>query len=196
MRRRGDRRPGGRPSQVLVAGAGHLQLAGQAHPQLQGVRTFVTEGQLAMDDSAPGGHPLDVAGVQCAGVAKVVAVLEHAVEDRVTVSRPLCGCHSNPGVENQSSLSTRNRRSSRRWWSCSSTCSPRRAGGLAEDGLIDTLIGGAIVLPIGFAPWPMSWYAHLPQRFAEAARGVSAYLLEALQTSAAPDRAGGADCDQ
>jgi hypothetical protein len=67
---------------------------------------------------------------------------------------------------------------------------------LAEDGLIDTLIGGAIVLPIGFAPWPMSWYAHLPQRFAEAARGVSAYLLEALQTSAAPDRAGGADCDQ
>jgi hypothetical protein len=57
---------------------------------------------------------------------------------------------------------------------------------LAEDGLIDTLIGGAIVLPIGFAPWPMSWYAHLPQRFAETARGVSAYLLEALQTSAAP----------
>ena len=52
------------------------------------------------------------------------------------------------------------------------------------------------MLPIGFAPWPMSWYAHLPQRFAEAARGVSAYLLEALQTSAAPDRAGGADCDQ
>jgi len=67
---------------------------------------------------------------------------------------------------------------------------------LAEDGLIDTLIGGTIVLLIGFAPWPMSWYAHLPQRFAEAARGVSAYLLEALQTSAAPDRAGGAGCSQ
>jgi hypothetical protein len=45
------------------------------------VRTFVAEGQLAMDDSASGGHPLDVAGRQRAGVAEVVAVLKHAVED-------------------------------------------------------------------------------------------------------------------
>jgi len=32
---------------------------------------------------------------------------------------------------------------------------------LAGDRLIDTLIGCAIVLVVGFAPWPMSWYAHL-----------------------------------
>ena len=37
---------------------------------------------------------------------------------------------------------------------------------LAEDRLIDTLVGCAIVLLIGFAPWPMSWCAHLPQQFA------------------------------
>src|SRR4029077_5652599 len=36
----------------------------------------------------------------------------------------------------------------------------------AEDRLIDTLIGCAIVLLVGFAPWPMSWYAHLPRQFA------------------------------
>src|SRR6185437_9592534 len=42
---------------------------------------------------------------------------------------------------------------------------------LAEDRLIDTLIGCAIVLLIGFAPWPMSWYSHLPRQYARAARG-------------------------
>lgn len=67
---------------------------------------------------------------------------------------------------------------------------------LAGDRLADTLIGCAIVLLIGFAPWPMSWYAHLPQRFAEAARDVSAYMLAALQAGATPDRAGGVGSDQ
>ncbi len=38
---------------------------------------------------------------------------------------------------------------------------------LALDRLIDTMLGCAIVLLIGYAPWPMSWYAHLPRKFAE-----------------------------
>ena len=51
---------------------------------------------------------------------------------------------------------------------------------LAEDRLIDTLIGCAIVLLIGFAPWPMSWYSHLPLRYARTALDVCRYLQEAL----------------
>jgi uncharacterized membrane protein YccC len=50
---------------------------------------------------------------------------------------------------------------------------------LAEDRLIDTLIGCAIVLLIGFAPWPMSWYSHLPRQYARAALDVCRYLEEA-----------------
>jgi uncharacterized membrane protein YccC len=51
---------------------------------------------------------------------------------------------------------------------------------LAEDRLIDTLIGCAIALLVGFAPWPMSWYAHLPRQFAQASLDVGRYLEEAL----------------
>jgi uncharacterized membrane protein YccC len=51
---------------------------------------------------------------------------------------------------------------------------------LAEDRLIDTLIGCAIVLLIGFAPWPTSWYSHLPRQYARAALDVCQYLEEAL----------------
>jgi uncharacterized membrane protein YccC len=51
---------------------------------------------------------------------------------------------------------------------------------LASDRLIDTLIGCAIVLVVGFAPWPMSWYAHLPGKFGQAARDVCDYMREAL----------------
>ena len=51
---------------------------------------------------------------------------------------------------------------------------------LAEDRLIDTLIGCGIVLFIGFAPWPMSWYAHLPRQFAAATLDVCAYLQATL----------------
>ena len=67
---------------------------------------------------------------------------------------------------------------------------------LAEDRLADTLIGCAIALLIGFAPWPMSWYAHLPQQFAGAAQDVSVYMLAALQAGTTPDRADGAGPDQ
>ncbi len=51
---------------------------------------------------------------------------------------------------------------------------------LAADRLTDTVIGCAIVLLVGFAPWPMSWYAHLPGQFARAALDVSGYLEAAL----------------
>jgi uncharacterized membrane protein YccC len=51
---------------------------------------------------------------------------------------------------------------------------------LAGERLVDTLIGCAIVLVIGFAPWPMSWYAHLPGKFGQAALDVCEYMKEAL----------------
>jgi uncharacterized membrane protein YccC len=51
---------------------------------------------------------------------------------------------------------------------------------LAGERLVDTLIGSAIVLVVGFAPWPMSWYAHLPAKFGQAARDVCDYMREAL----------------
>jgi len=51
---------------------------------------------------------------------------------------------------------------------------------LAEDRLVDTLIGCAIVLLVGYAPWPGSWHAHLPGKFANAISGVSRYLQVAL----------------
>jgi uncharacterized membrane protein YccC len=68
---------------------------------------------------------------------------------------------------------------------------------LAEDRLIDTLIGCAIVLLIGFAPWPMSWYSHLPLRYARAALDVCRYMQETLGGSgdsgvSGPDLGGGA----
>jgi uncharacterized membrane protein YccC len=60
---------------------------------------------------------------------------------------------------------------------------------LAGDRLIDTLIGCAIVLLVGFAPWPMSWYSHLPAQYARAALDVCQYLEVAL--SAGPSAGSG-----
>ena len=61
---------------------------------------------------------------------------------------------------------------------------------LAGDRLIDTLIGCAIVLLVGFAPWPMSWYAHLPGKFGQAALDVREYMREVLGVApAAPPAA-------
>jgi uncharacterized membrane protein YccC len=62
---------------------------------------------------------------------------------------------------------------------------------LAGDRLIDTLIGCAIVLLIGFAPWPMSWYAHLPRQYARAALDVCRYLEVALVTGSGPGAGSG-----
>jgi uncharacterized membrane protein YccC len=54
---------------------------------------------------------------------------------------------------------------------------------LAEDRLIDTVLASAIVLLIGYAPWPVSWSAHLPSQFAGTLRAVAAYMDEALVTA-------------
>jgi len=51
---------------------------------------------------------------------------------------------------------------------------------LAEDRAIDTAIGAAIVLLIGYAPWPVSWQAHLPTQFAGTLRTVTNYMTESL----------------
>jgi uncharacterized membrane protein YccC len=63
---------------------------------------------------------------------------------------------------------------------------------LALDRLLDTLLGCAIALVIGYAPWPMSWQAHLPGRFAQTIRDVCRYMEEALVTAwvSQPDPAG------
>ena len=51
---------------------------------------------------------------------------------------------------------------------------------LAEVRLVDTALAAAIVLLVGYAPWPSAWQAHLPGQFAEALRSVCAYMDEAL----------------
>jgi len=51
---------------------------------------------------------------------------------------------------------------------------------LAEERLVDTVLGSAIVLLIGYAPWPSAWYVHLPGQFADTLRAVAAYMDEAL----------------
>jgi uncharacterized membrane protein YccC len=52
--------------------------------------------------------------------------------------------------------------------------------GLALDRLIDTLLGCAIVLVVGYAPWPSSWHAHLPLQLATALDMVARYTDQAL----------------
>lgn len=56
---------------------------------------------------------------------------------------------------------------------------------LAEDRLVDTVLGSAIVLLIGYGPWPSAWQVHLPGQFAESLRSVSAYMDQALVTTPA-----------
>jgi uncharacterized membrane protein YccC len=51
---------------------------------------------------------------------------------------------------------------------------------LALDRLIDTLLGCAIVLLVGYAPWPSSWQAHLPGQFATTIKVICRYPREAL----------------
>ena len=57
---------------------------------------------------------------------------------------------------------------------------------LAGERLVDTLLGCAIVLLIGYAPWPMSWHSHLPRQFAATLRDICRYTEEALVTSWVP----------
>jgi uncharacterized membrane protein YccC len=62
---------------------------------------------------------------------------------------------------------------------------------LAEDRLIDTLIGCAIALLVGFAPWPMVWYSHLPRQYAQTVQDMGRYLEEVLGGQG-PDAVAGA----
>jgi uncharacterized membrane protein YccC len=58
---------------------------------------------------------------------------------------------------------------------------------LATDRLIDTLLGCGVALLVGYAPWPMSWHAHLPGQFATAVDSVGLYAQRAL-LSGSPGR--------
>jgi uncharacterized membrane protein YccC len=51
---------------------------------------------------------------------------------------------------------------------------------LAEERLVDTLLGCAIVLLAGYAPWPGSWHSHLPRQFAAALRDICRFTQAAL----------------
>jgi uncharacterized membrane protein YccC len=51
---------------------------------------------------------------------------------------------------------------------------------LAQARLIDTVLGCLVALVVGYAPWPASWRAHLPSRFADTLRAVGEYTEEAL----------------
>ncbi len=53
----------------------------------------------------------------------------------------------------------------------------------------DTLVGCAVALLAGYAPWPTAWHAHLPGQFAKAVDKVSRYTEEAL-VRRSPDRPG------
>jgi uncharacterized membrane protein YccC len=62
----------------------------------------------------------------------------------------------------------------------------RSGWSLALDRLIDTVLGCAIVLLVGYAPWPSSWHAHLPEQLATALDSVARYTEQAL--TGAPGR--------
>jgi uncharacterized membrane protein YccC len=68
---------------------------------------------------------------------------------------------------------------------------------LALSRLLDTLLGCAIVLLVGYAPWPTSWQVQLPGHFARTIRAVSRYLDEALTTAreSGPGASGHEDTD-
>jgi hypothetical protein len=51
---------------------------------------------------------------------------------------------------------------------------------LPEERLVDTLLGCAIVLLVGYAPWPGSWHSHLPRQFAATLRDVCRFMQAAL----------------
>ncbi len=56
----------------------------------------------------------------------------------------------------------------------------RSGWSLALDRLTDTVLGCAIVLLVGYAPWPSSWHAHLPEQLATALDSVAGYTEQAL----------------
>jgi uncharacterized membrane protein YccC len=58
---------------------------------------------------------------------------------------------------------------------------------LAEARLLDTLLGCGIVLLIGYAAWPMSWYSQLPGQFTSTVSAVCEYM-EQLLAIRSPER--------
>ena len=51
---------------------------------------------------------------------------------------------------------------------------------LPEERLVDTVLGCAIVLLVGYAWWPSSWHSHLPRQFAAALRDICRFMEAAL----------------
>jgi uncharacterized membrane protein YccC len=51
---------------------------------------------------------------------------------------------------------------------------------LPEERLVDTLLGCAIVLLVGYSPWPSSWHCHLPRQFAATLRDICRFMEAAL----------------
>jgi uncharacterized membrane protein YccC len=51
---------------------------------------------------------------------------------------------------------------------------------LPAERLVDTLLGCAIVLLVGYAPWPSSWHSHLPRQFAATLRDIYRFVGAAL----------------
>jgi uncharacterized membrane protein YccC len=51
---------------------------------------------------------------------------------------------------------------------------------LPEERLVDTLLGCAIVLLVGYASWPSSWHSHLPEQFAATLRDICPFMDAAL----------------
>jgi uncharacterized membrane protein YccC len=54
---------------------------------------------------------------------------------------------------------------------------------LAADRAIDTVVASAVVLLVGYTPWPVSWHAHLPGQFAATLRQICDYMDESLASS-------------
>jgi uncharacterized membrane protein YccC len=61
---------------------------------------------------------------------------------------------------------------------------------LAEERLVDTLLGCAIVLLVGYAPWPGSWHSHLPRQFAATVRDIGRFMDAALIPDPDPEARG------
>jgi uncharacterized membrane protein YccC len=51
---------------------------------------------------------------------------------------------------------------------------------LPAERLVDTLLGCAIVLLVGYATWPSSWHLHLPRQFAATLRDICRFMEAAL----------------
>jgi uncharacterized membrane protein YccC len=51
---------------------------------------------------------------------------------------------------------------------------------LPAERLADSLLGCAIVLLAGYAPWPSSWHSHLPAQFAATLRDICPFIQAAL----------------